>query len=227
MKKEPLDIFVPPLLQIDSVEPSLERDGTVYARHIKASNEQEQIYEFRERNRIPVEEYIGKTAECILEILEAQFYYPQNKEEIKKLPKDVEKGEYAWIESGDKFIPELVEMVEGHQDEEGYEFEYDEFERLGINYLKNWGVSGLGLDIDQGKPMVKTANGVFLFNEYQNEELIDRWELYQPLYFKPLRMILRGMKIVEKQDWHKNKKEKIIVNSNEMIIIGRPKIIDP
>ena len=228
MKKENLDIFYAPVLQIDIIKSALEKDGVVYANIITGSTKSGKKYVFRERRGIPIDQYINKPLECVLEVIDADFFYPQNKEDIKKLPDGVEEGKYVWVESGDKFIPELVEMVEGHQEEEEYEYDDDEFEKLAISSLDNWGVCGFGLRLDQNKPMVKTAEGVFLFNEYQNEEVIEEWELGQTVYFRPKEILLRGIKPYEgKWEPKANNRQEIVLKENEMIIRGKPRIIDP
>lgn len=136
MKEEPLDIFIPPIFTIVSIETSLERNNVIYSRKIRAVHKSGRSYEFIERSNIPVEKYLGTAVQCIVEVIEAEFYTPEDEKEKRKLPVTIEKGEYLWTESGDKFIPELVEMVEGHHNDEEYEYDDEEFERLSIDYLK-------------------------------------------------------------------------------------------
>jgi hypothetical protein len=214
-----------PIFQIESLTPTLEKDGAIYAYLITVKDKSGAQFEFRERRGLPMRDYIGKPVECILEITKADFI--DKNTDAKKLPKNIFKGKYAWSHSGYKFIPELVEMIEGHQDEEDYEYDEDEYDVLAEKLFKEWGVAGMGLDVYQDKPMVETEEGVFLFNEYQNEEEIEEWQLNDPVYFRPKEILLRGIKPYE-GEWKVKKtlEEEYDVKPYEKLIIGRWRIID-
>lgn len=216
-----------PVLLITNVISTLEKDGVSYAHLINAENEKGEKYKFRERRGLPLEQYIGKTVECVLEIIEAEFHYPESKEEIKKLPGDILHGTYLWSESGYKFIPELVEMIEGDPDDEDHDYDEDEYDRIAADYFNNWGVSGLGLGIYQNKPMLQTENGIYLLNEYQNEDDIEEWEYEQKIYFRPKTFLLRGIKPVEVKEWGNHKHAEITAGHNEMLIRGGWSVLDP
>jgi hypothetical protein len=223
---EQVKTFALPVFQIHSVISTLEKDGIAYAHLITAKDKENREYTFRERRGLPVQDFIGKPVECVLEIIEAKFLDKET--DKKKLPDDIFKGKYVWSQSAYKFIPELVEMIEGHQDEENYEYDEDEYDRIAGDYFDKWGVSGLGLEVYQDKPMVETENGVFLFNEYRNEKAIEEWQLNDPVYFRPKELLLRGFKPYSGK-WERKKTLEEIYNvkDNEMLIVeGHYRIID-
>lgn len=190
-----LKIYQFPVFEIVSVVSTLEKGGVAYAHLITAKDESGMEYTFRERRGLPIEDYVGKPVECVLEVLKAEFFTHEN--DSWRTQKDVLDGKYLWSHSGYKFIPELVEMIEGHLDEEDYNYDEDEYDRIAGGYFEKWGVSGLGLDVYQDKPMVETDAGVFLFNEYRNEEEIQEWQLNVPIHFRPREVLLRGFKPYE------------------------------
>ncbi|MWP49542.1 MULTISPECIES: hypothetical protein [unclassified Gilliamella] len=180
-------------LTIKQVTPTLEKDEKIYAHQIVAVSDAGRRFTLKERRGLPMQKYVGQKLQCIIEILDAQFFFPANKKEIDALPATTLKGIYQWKETGYKFIPELIRMVEGALDDEDHDYDEDEYEEKAPEYFANWGEFGLGLDIYQTKPMIKMGNGVCLLNEYCQEELIDEWEYGQELYFMPKTLLLRGI----------------------------------
>lgn len=228
-REKKLDICHGVVVKVKEVFPTLVKDDINYAHLIKAELESGITLEIMERRSLPISDYIGKNVECILEVLDVDFFYPKTKNEITELPSDVMQGTYLWSHTGYKFIPELFEMIEGHADEEDYDYDEEEYDRVAEGYFADWGVAGLGLEVYQDKPMVQTSEGVFLFNEFQNEKDIEEWNLGQTVFFRPKKNLLRGFKFVEIEGWRKNSsaEKEITAGPNEMIIRGGWSVLDP
>lgn len=227
MAKPKLEVYPLPIFIIKDAIPTLEKDGQVFAHNVSVETEKRQAFKLIERQGLPIEKYVGKTAELVLEVLDADFFEIETKDDAKKLPKDVLKGTYIWSNTGYKFIYELLDMIEGHSDDPDYDYNEDEYDELATRLFADWGNHGLGLDVYQDKPMLKTEEGIFLLNEFRNEEIIEDWELGDTIYFRPKQILLRGLNVTTKPDWRKNVKEELIAKPNELLIRGKPRIIDP
>ncbi|MXO32493.1 hypothetical protein [Apibacter sp. B2912] len=180
-------------LTIKKAIPTLEKDGKIFAHQIIAISESGKSYIIKERRGIPIQNYIGKKVHCVIEILDAEFYTPTNKKEREALPSNTMKGIYLWKETGYKFIPELVKLVDGDPNEIDHDYDENEYDKQAPAYFEEWGEYGLGLDIYQTKPMLKIGNGVCFLNEYCQEEMIDEWKYGQEVFFSPKEMLLRGI----------------------------------
>ncbi|MDR2916368.1 MAG: hypothetical protein LBV74_16330 [Tannerella sp.] len=220
------------VLAVESCTPTVEHEGKIYARLIQAKDINNQSFTIRERTGIEAENYIGKQLECVLEIVKATFYDPED-EKNKKIPAGAIKGEFVGSETGYKFFPELVTMVDGETgNADDDDFNEDEYDTLATKLFAEWGVYGFGLDVYQDKPMIKTEDGVFFLNEYIFEEWIDKWEeastIKKPVCFVVEELLLHGIK-PHTGEWkpkHEVKEEEPL-KPYEMLIVGRPKIIDP
>lgn len=189
-----------PVLEIESVTPSLERESKIYARIIVGKDIDGDRFVIRERTGIEAELYVGKPLECVLEIVKATFYDPTDEE--VKVSDEAAYGEFIGIETGYKFFPELVAMVDGETGSaDDDDFNEDEYDALATKLFAEWGVYGFGLDVYRDKPMIRTDGGIILLNEYIFEEWVDRWmESESPK--KPVRFIteeylLHGIKPYE------------------------------
>lgn len=217
-----------PVLEIESCVPSVEHEDKIYARSIRAKDIDNKSYTIHERIGIEVEQYIGKPLECVLEIVKARFFDLENKN--NKPPEDAVKGTFIGIETGYKFIPELVAIVDGETEDDG--FDSDEYEVLELKLFSEWGVYGFGLDVDCDKPMLKTENGVFLLNEFIFEEWIDKWmaseSIEKPVCFIIEELLLHGIKPYNGK-WEKKKKISqygIVLEEGESYIVGKPKFLE-
>ncbi|WP_128330637.1 hypothetical protein [Apibacter sp. HY039] len=211
-----INTFTLPIFTIKEVIPSLEKKNQVFAHVIKAESESGKIYTFIERRSMPLDKYIGRKVECVIEILDTVFYYPETEKEIKELPQDTIKGTYQWMETGYKFIPELVKIIEGDPEDENHDYDETEYDAEAGSYFDSWGEFGLGLEIYQTKPMIETVDGVYLLNEYREVEIIDEWIRNQTIYFKPIKMLLRGIKIpTATNEKRHNKAKKSIIESQD------------
>jgi hypothetical protein len=167
-----------PVFRVESVTSTIENNGKVYARLISLEDKERNLYKVRERTGIVVENYKDKPLECVLEIVKARFFDLEELKE-KKLnpPGNAIQGTFAGWNTGYKFFPELVEIVDGETgsaDDE--DFDEDAYDILATELFAQWGISGFGLDVYRDKPMIKTEDGVFFLNEFIFEEFIDQWE---------------------------------------------------
>ncbi|MDL2305078.1 hypothetical protein LJC72_07035 [Bacteroides sp. OttesenSCG-928-D19] len=220
-----------PVLEIESCIPSLEQNGNVYARLIKAKNIKDQSFSIRERSGIEIEQYIGKPLECVVEVVKARFFEP--KDEENKAPAEAIKGFFVGNETGYKFFPELVSMVDGETgDADDDDFDEDEFDILANKLFAEWGIYGFGLDVYRDKPMIKTENGVFFLNEYIFEEWVDKWEesatIEKPVCFVIEELLLHGIKPYEGK-WEKNAKKSsgFVPEEGASYIVGKPRFLEP
>lgn len=186
-----------PVLEIVSCVPALEYDGKTYARLVSGKDIDGDSFTIRERTGIEVEQYVGKPLECVLEIMKATFYDPRDEE--TKVPDRAAYGDFIGIETGYKFFPELVEMVDGETGSaEDDDFNEDEYDILATKLFAEWGVCGFGLDVYRDKPMIRTEGGTFLLNEYIFEEWVDKWleseSPKKPVRFIAEEFLLHGIK---------------------------------
>jgi len=217
-----------PLFQPENLISSLEKAGKIYARLFSLKDRERRICQARERSGIEVEKYNGKPLQCVAEIVKARFYDLEELEEKKKNPsKDAIYGTYAGWNTGYKFFPELVEMVDGETgsaDDE--DFNEDAYDVLATQLFEKWGVSGFGLDVYCDKPMLQTENGTFFLNEFIFEELIDEWE-ESPLPNVKVCFIIDELLIHAIKpftgEWtvRKTMEEEYNLKSNERLIVGR------
>lgn len=228
--QKPIAYKLPPF-QIEKVVPVLEKEGKTYARLITAYDRDEKQYTIRERTGIEVEKYTDKPLECVVEIIKARFFDLQD--DTIKPPAGAGHGTFIGWETGYKFFPELVSMMDGETgDADDDDFNEDEYDLLAIKLFSQWGVYGFGLDVYRDKPMIKTEQGVFFLNEFLFKEFIEKWEENAvpdtPLCFIIDELLLHGIKVFDgewKQD--KSRKEEITAGHNEMIIRGGWQILDP
>jgi len=233
-KPEKPTAFQLPAFLIKEVNPTLEKDGKIYARLITVQSKQSNTFAMRERNSLKVENYLNKPLECVVEIVKAHFFDFKEKEGKNNLPPNSIKGTFMGWETGYKFFQELVTMVDGETgDSDDEDFNEDEYDELATKLFSEWGVSGFGLDVYRDKPMIKTEDmGTFFLNEFIFEELIDRWEEsiepFVPVCFTIEELLLHGIKPYEgKWEPKANNRQEIVLKENEMIIRGKPRIIDP
>ena len=222
-----------PSFKINKVETSLEKDGKIYGRMIYGVDKNNCSVVIRERTGLDIEKYTEKPIECVVEIVKAQII-DIDPEEKKKLPPNAIEATFMGWDTGYKFFPALVSMVDGEtgDPELDEDFDEDEYDVLATKLFSEWGIYGFGLDVYRDKPMLKTENGVFFLNEYIFEEFIDKWE-ESPLPFVEVGIIieealLHGINPL-KEDWSFNKKvkEEEPLKHYEKRIVGKPRIIDP
>jgi hypothetical protein len=223
-----------PVFRVESVTPTIEKEGKTYSRLVSLENKEREQFKIRERTGIAVENYQDKPLECVLEIVKARFYDLEAlKEKKQNPPKNAIQGTFAGWNTGYKFFQELVEMVDGETgDADDEDFNEDAYDILATELFEKWGVYGFGLGVYRDKPMIKTENGVYFLNEFIFEELIDRWEESLlpdvKVCFVIEELLLHGIKLYSGK-WERKKTLEEIYNvkDNEMLIVeGRYRIID-
>jgi len=226
--------YILPSFKINNVDPTLEKEGKVYARIIYGVDKNNYSVIMRERTGIEVEKYTEKPLECVVEIIKAQFF-EVDPDKKNKIPHDAISATFIGWDTGYKFFSQLVSMVDGEtgDPEIDEDFDEDEYDALASRLFSEWGIHGFGVDVYQNKPMIKTDLGVFFLNEYLFEEQIDKWEQSVtpnvPVCLVVEELLLHGIKEY-KGKWEsedENNKKEITTGRNEMLIHGGWSVLDP
>ncbi len=141
---------------------------------------------------LELNDYLEKEMDCVLEITRGKIWYPYQKD---KMPDSVIKAKYLWNNASHVFFPELMIMLEDPDESNSDEDNEEAFENAAEDIFSNWGLNGLGMEVFESKPMIQTDIGIFFINEYEFEEDIDVWELYEEFYVEIKEAYLRGINI--------------------------------
>lgn len=157
---------------------------------------------------LKLNDYIEKKIDCVLEITRGKIWYPYQKD---KMPDNAIKAKYLWHNGCHVFFPELMAMLENPDERNSDEDNEEAFKNAAEDIFSNWGPNGIGMEVFQSKPMIQTDIGTFFINEYEFEEDIDVWELYEEFYVEIKEAYLRGINIyIPEEDKAPNEIEEII-----------------
>jgi len=161
-------ILTPTLISISEITPLLADEQGVYASKIKGQLQPEitlNILDYKHTGIIPA--YKGQKAECLLEIVDAEFN-PLTLDSEESVSSDLVELKYLGYHSGADFFPISDELVQedGEVDKQLYQVLLEE-------QITSYGERGFGLNASDNQPIVQTTDGyVLLINKYVYKDLL-------------------------------------------------------
>ena len=180
--------FQLPAFIIKETKPLLKKDEMVFAYEVTLTTKNGELFKVYENKGFDLSNYINEKVECLLEITRGHFRY-KNKKGNK--PENVASFQYRWLKRPYEFFPELVKMRENLNSNDT---SYRNFDTTAEKFFKEWGLNGLNIGVYQAKPLLKSLMGIFLLNEYEFEEELDRLELNEEIYIEIEELYLRGIR---------------------------------
>lgn len=182
-----------PIVTIKDVKPLLQKDGQVFSYEISATFGDKTVLKIYENEGYSLNEYVGAKMECLLEITKGKFEYPENNNIVSD---NTLTFRFQWSKRAYEFFPELMAMQEQITNVKSSEEAALQqlFDTKATRIFAEWGLKGLHLGIDQDKPMLSSAEGFFLLNEYEFEEEIEELELDQEVCIRVEEVFLRGIR---------------------------------
>jgi hypothetical protein len=195
----------------------LQRDNLLFASKIDAIALDGLQVSMYENKGLALKDFIKQQMECLVEITRGKFVY---KKKSQKTPEGAIGFTYQWLKRSYEFFPELNKIYNDIQNVDLPEQDFNRvlFEKSASEFLKNWGLNGVNLDVYQTKPLLNSEYGFFLLNEYEFEEEIDTLELNQEIYITIEELYLRGIKPCDEQafqKWKQSKEEKALPPKQE------------
>ena len=199
------------------VTPLLQKDDIIFANKIDAIALDGLPVSMYENKGLRIKDFIKQQMECLVEITRGKFGY---KKKSQKIPEGAIAFTYQWLKRPYEFFPELSKIYDDAQNSALNEQDSKRasFEKTASDFLKNWGLNGLNLDVYQTKPLLNSEYGSFLLNEYEFEEELDALELNQEIYITIEELYLRGIKPCDEQafqKWKQSKEEKALPPKQE------------
>ncbi len=163
------EVLIPPKVFISEVNPLLADDTRVYASALKGRFGDTITFNITERMGKEVAAWEGQQAECLFEIIDAEFTPPPppDSEEIPD-PELIEFKYMGYRNSCHFFpIPEAAKE-NGKLDRQRYRLAMDE-------QFADYGEEGFGLQPFDNQPILKTANGYsFLVNKFLYKDILKK-----------------------------------------------------
>lgn len=199
-----------PVLTVKEVKPLLEKDGQVFASEIKgllANGQEVRVYENR---GLDLTGYTGRQMECLLEITQGRFEYPDAENTV---PGDATAFRYQWYKRATEYFPQLVKLQEDFIEAgpEREEAAGHAFETAATDLFRTWGLNGLNIGIYQAKPVLHCGLGLFLLNEYVFEDEIEELEADAEVYIRMKELYLRGIRPFVTEEERQEMEEEIVV----------------
>jgi len=175
------DILIPAQVFIEQVEQVVVRDNHIYAQTIKLKLTNEIFLEAEDLNGLDVAEYEKKEAECLIEIIEAEFLPPKISEEDEPDPTILEL-EYLGYLPACYFFPPPDDTVkrDGKLDALLYE---SALQKQFSAYSK----AGFPLEAFETQPLFQMGNGTaLLFNKAIFDKKLKAFIQNSKVLVKPL-----------------------------------------
>jgi len=163
------EILIPPKVFISEVEPLLADDTRVYASTLKGRFGNKITFNITERFGKEVAEWEGQQAECLFEIIDAEFSPPPPPDSEDKPDPNLIEFRYMGYRNSCHFfpIPEAVKK-DGKLDRQLYRIAMSE-------QFADYGEDGFGLKPFDNQPILKTANGYsFLVNKFLYKNILKK-----------------------------------------------------
>lgn len=163
------EILIPPKVFISKVEPLLADDTRTYASALQGQLTREISLNITERLGKEVTTWEGQQAECLFEIIDAEFSPPPPPDSEDKPDPQLIEFKYMGYRNSCHFfpVPEAVKK-DGKVDRQLYRIAMDE-------QFAEYGEDGFGLKPFDNQPVLKSANGYsFLVNKYLYKDLLKK-----------------------------------------------------
>jgi len=160
------EILIPPKVFISEVEAD---DTRVYASALKGRFGNKITFNITERLGKEVATWKGQQAECLFEIIDAEFSPPPPPDSEDKPDPNLIEFKYMGYRNSCHFfpIPETVKK-DGKVDRQGYRTMMDEV-------FADYGEDGFGLKPFDNQPILKSANGyAFLVNKFLYKDILKK-----------------------------------------------------
>jgi len=203
--KQQIKLLLPKFI-FKKIAPLLQKDNIIYASKVDAIAMDGLAVSMYENKGLALKEFIKEQMECLVEITRGKFGY---KKKSQKIPEGAIAFTYQWIKRPYEFFPELSKIYNDIQNAALNEqsSKRDFFEKTATDFLKNWGLNGVNLEVYQTKPLLNSEYGIFLLNEYEFEQEIDSLELNQEIYITIEELYLRGVRPCESPNKLKQKQQ--------------------
>ncbi len=164
------EILIPPKLSIKEVAPLLADETRIYASALKAQLTKEISLNIIERQGRNLSDWTGREAECLLEIIDAEFSFPPKTDNKEELPSNLLELKYLGYRDSCHFfpIPEKARQTNGKIDRQIYQTAID-------SQFAEYGENGFGLEPFDNQPIFKSSNGyAFLINKYLYKHILKK-----------------------------------------------------
>jgi len=163
------EILIPPKIFINEIEPLLEDDIQVYASTLKGQFGDKLTFNITERTGKEVAKWEGQQAECLFEIVDAEFSSPPPHDSEEAPDPDLIEFKYLGYCNSCHFFPIPEAAKEnGKVDRQRYRTLMDEV-------FADYGENGFGLKPFDNQPVLKAAGGYsFLVNKFLYKDLLKK-----------------------------------------------------
>lgn len=163
------EVLIPPKVFIRKVEPLLADDTCVYASALQGQLTDKISLNITERLGKEVDTWEGQQAECLFEIIDAEFSPPPPPDSEEAPDPNLIEFKYMGYRNSCHFFPIPEAAKEnGKIDRQSYRTMMDEV-------FADYGEDGFGLKPFDNQPVLKSANGyAFLVNKFLYKDLLKK-----------------------------------------------------
>jgi len=164
-----MELLIPTQIYISDVQAALEDENYLYASELHGKLTEQIGFHILDRRGVDVVPYEGQKAECLLEIVDAEFMPPPPPDNEELIDPNLVELKYLGYCSSCNFFPIPPEaQKDGKLDKQLYRTLLDE-------QFAEYGNDGFGLQPFDNQPILKTADGyVFLINKYLYKDLLKK-----------------------------------------------------
>jgi len=190
--------FQLPKFFLKKVTPLLQKDNIIFASKVDAISLDGLALSMYENKGLILKDFIKEKMECLVEITKGNFGY---KKKSQKTPEGTIAFTYQWLKRPYEIFPALSKIFNDVQSSDlpKQDSQRASFEITASEFLKNWGLNGVNLEVYQTKPLLNSEYGIFLLNEYEFEEEIGRLALDEEIYIEIEELYLRGIRPLDEQ----------------------------
>jgi len=164
-----MELLIPTQVYISDVQSALEDDNYLYASELHGKLTEQVGFHILDRRGADIMPYEGQKAECLLEIVDAEFMPPPPPDSDDEIDPNLLELKYLGYRSSCHFFPIPPEaQKDGKLDKQLYRTLLDE-------QFADYGSDGFGLQPFDNQPILKTSDGYsFLINKYLYKDLLKK-----------------------------------------------------